>query len=155
MLAEAPAALEGYATLFQIFDKSSFTPAERQVVYLTANYENECQYCMAGHSVLAKIAHVPDQAIAALREGQRIEDSQLEALRTFTSKVVTNRGWVSEADVNAFLAAGYTKQNVLEVILGVAVKVISNYTNHVAHTPADPFMKGDLQLHQSRSTHAS
>ena len=155
VLAEAPAALEGYAILFQIFDKSSFTPAERQVVYLTANYENECQYCMAGHSVLAKMARVPDQAIEALREGQRIEDDRLEALRVFTSKVVTNRGWVSDADVNALLAAGYAKQNILEVILGVAVKVISNYTNHVAHTPADPFMKNTLWTHPSKRTQAA
>src|SRR5258708_11610804 len=101
------------------------------------------------------MAHVPDQAIAALREGQRIEDNRLEALHTFTSKVVTDRGWVSEADVNAFLAVGYTKQNVLEVILGVAVKVISNYTNHVAHTPADPVMKNTLWTHPCKLTQAA
>jgi uncharacterized peroxidase-related enzyme len=144
VLAEAPAALEGYATLFGIFDKSSLTPAERQVVYLTANFENECHYCMAGHSVLAKMAHVPEQAIQALRNGTPIEDKKLEALRRFTARVVTERGWVTDAEVNAFLSAGYTKQNILEVILGVAVKVISNYTNHVAQTPTDAFMKDTL-----------
>lgn len=53
------------------------------------------------------MAHVPEQAIQALREGKAIEDEKLEALRRFTSKVVTNRGWVSEGDVSAFLAAGY------------------------------------------------
>jgi AhpD family alkylhydroperoxidase len=85
VLAEAPAALEGYATLFGIFDKTSFSPAERQVVYLTANYENECQYCMAGHSVLAKMAHLPEQAIQALRDGRPIEDKKLEAPQSSTS----------------------------------------------------------------------
>ncbi|MEZ5936080.1 MAG: carboxymuconolactone decarboxylase family protein [Alphaproteobacteria bacterium] len=141
VLAEAPAALEGYATLWGIFEKSSFTPAERQVVYLTSNYENECCYCMAGHSVLAKGAGVPADAIEAIRDGKPIADAKLEALRAFTSKIVVNRGWVAEDEVAAFLAAGYTRQQVLEVILGVAVKVISNYTNHVAETPLDGFMK--------------
>lgn len=144
VLAEAPAALEGYATLWGLFDKSSFTPAERQVVYLTSNYENECRYCMAGHSVLAKGAGVANDAIEAIREGNPIDDVKLEALRAFTSKVVVNRGWVSEADVEAFLEAGYTRQHVLEVILGVAVKVISNYTNHVAETPLDDFMSATV-----------
>lgn len=144
VLAEAPAALEGYATLFGIFDKSSLTPAERQVVYLTSNFENECHYCMAGHTVLAKMAQVPAQAIEALRNGTPIEDAKLEALRHFTAKIVNNRGWVSDAEVDTFLAAGFTRQNVLEVILGVAVKVISNYTNHIAQTPTDAFMKDTL-----------
>jgi uncharacterized peroxidase-related enzyme len=155
VLAEAPAALEGYATLFAIFDKSSFTPAERQVVYLTSNFENECHYCMAGHTVLAKMAHVPEQAIKALREGTPIADEKLEALRRFTAKIVTQRGWVADADVEAFLAAGYSKQNVLEVILGVAVKVISNYTNHIARTPTDAFMKDTLWTPPSKRNEAA
>lgn len=150
VLAEAPAALEGYAALWGIFETSSFSPAERQVIYLTSNYENECRYCMAGHSVLARGAGVPADAIEALREGGTIADAKLEALRAFTSKVVVNRGWVSEADVNAFLAAGYGRQQVLEVILGVAVKVISNYTNHLAETPLDGFMKDTVWTHPSR-----
>jgi alkylhydroperoxidase family enzyme len=100
--------------------------------------------------VLAKMAQVPAQAIEALREGQPIADVKLEALRRFTSKVVTQRGWVSEADIGAFLAAGYSKANVLEVILGVAVKVISNYTNHVAHTPTDAFMQATQWTHPKK-----
>jgi uncharacterized peroxidase-related enzyme len=155
VLAEAPAALEGYATLFGIFDKTSFTPAERQVVYLATNYENECRYCMAGHTVLAKMAQLPEQAIAALREGKPIEDKKLEALRRFTSRVVTNRGWVSDEDTNAFLSAGYSKQNILEVILGVAVKVISNYTNHIAETPTDGFMQETLWVPPSKRSKAA
>lgn len=141
VLAEAPAALEAYGTLWGLFDRSSFTPAERQVIYLTSNFENECRYCMAGHTVLAKAAGVPAEAIEALREGKPLADAKLEALHAFTRTVVVNRGWVPQEGLEAFLAAGYTRQQVLEVILGVAVKVISNYTNHLAETPLDPFMK--------------
>ncbi len=141
ILAEAPAALEGYGALWAIFEKTSFTPAERQVVYLSANFENECRYCMAGHSVLGKMAGLPDAAIAALRAGTAIADTKLEALHAFTTAVVRKRGNADTADVNAFLAAGYGRQQILEVILGVAVKTISNYSNHIADTPLDGFMK--------------
>jgi alkylhydroperoxidase family enzyme len=81
--------------------------------------------------------------INALRNGTKIPDPELEALHHFTTLVVRNRGWVSEADIDAFLAAGYTRRNVLEVILGVATKVMSNYTNHIARTELDKFMLGN------------
>ena len=73
--------------------------------------------------------------IEALRNGTPITNTRIEALRTFTAQVVNNRGWVSDSDVQAFISAGYTQQNILEVILGMAHKVMSNYTNHIANTP--------------------
>lgn len=155
ILAQSPAALKGYTTLWSIFDESSFTPAERQVVYLTSNYENECRYCMAGHSVLAKMAGLSDQAIAAIRDGGVIDDRRLQALHRFTGQVVANRGFVSDAETEAFLAAGFDRQQVLEVILGAAVKLISNYTNHVADTPLDPFMANTVWEHPSRRSAAA
>ncbi len=67
-------------------------------------------------------------------------NDRLEALRTFTLKVVRNRGNVDDNAVQAFLDAGFTKRQILEVVLGVAQKVMSNYTNHLANTPVDaPF----------------
>ena len=137
VMAEAPTLLEGYKTLAGIFEKGTFTPIEQQVVYLTSNYENECHYCMAAHSGIAKMVGAADDVVTALREGTPIADAKLEALRVFTRKIVVTRGWVDAADVTAFLAAGYTEAQVLEVILGTAVKVMSNYTNHLAQTPVD------------------
>ncbi len=136
-LAESPTAVEAYLTIAGINATSSFSPAEQQVVLLTANYENECHYCMAAHTGAAKMARLDDAAIAALRAGTPIPDARLEALSTFTRKVVVERGWVQPRDVEALLAAGFTKAQVLEVIAGVAVKTISNYVNHVAETPVD------------------
>lgn len=155
VLADAPAALAGYAALWEIFAGSSLSPAEQQVVYLTANYENECRYCMAGHSVLAQHAGVPAQALAAIRDGGPIEDARLEALHRFTTAMVANRGWVPEAEVEAFLTAGFSRQQVLEVILGVAVKTISNYTNHIAETPLDAFMAGTTWQHPAKRQQAA
>jgi len=76
-----------------------------------------------------------------LRDETRLPNAHLEALRTFTLQVVRQRGDVSDAQVQAFLEAGYTKRQVLEVILGVAQKVMSNYTNHLAQTPVDAPMQ--------------
>jgi alkylhydroperoxidase family enzyme len=75
--------------------------------------------------------------VQAIRNGRPIADKKLEALRRFTAAVVTSRGWPSDADTGAFLNAGYGRQQVLEVVLGVGIKTLSNYTNHIADTPLD------------------
>jgi alkylhydroperoxidase family enzyme len=142
-MAKSPERLAGYTALWDLFAKSTLTHHEQQVVYLTSNFENNCHYCMAGHSTLAKMIRMDPAVIAALRAGTASPDSKLEALHRFTTVVVREHGFVPHAEVEAFLAAGYTRHNVLEVILGVATKVMSNYTNHVVHTPYDAFMKGN------------
>jgi uncharacterized peroxidase-related enzyme len=142
VLAESPAALEAYSTLWGIVEKTSFTPVERNVAYLAIIYENECTYCMAGHTNLSRMAKVSDDAITAVREGRPIADPKLEALRRFAALVTRNRGMVSQADVDAFKAAGYTNQSILDLLVVEATKLISNYTNHLAQTPLDSFMKG-------------
>ncbi len=110
---------------------------------MTANYENECHYCMAGHSTLAKMQKMDPAVIAALRNGTELPDAKLEALHRFATLIVRNRGFVSDEEVDAFIAAGYTRRNVLEVVLGAATKLMSNYTNHIVHTPLDSFMHGN------------
>lgn len=142
-MAESPQLLAGYTAFWDLFSKSTLTAHEQQVVYLTSNFENNCQYCMAGHTALAKMEKMEPAVIKALRDGTPLPDAKLESLHRFATLMVRERGFVPEAEVDAFLAAGYTRQNVLEVILGVATKVMSNYTNHLTHTPLDPFMKGN------------
>jgi uncharacterized peroxidase-related enzyme len=142
VLAESPAALEAYTVLWGIAEKTTLTPQERNIVYLAIIYENECTYCMAGHTNLSRMAKVDNDAIAAVREGRAIADSKLEALRQFAAKMTRQRGFVSEADVTSFKAAGYDNRAVLDLLVLAATKLISNYTNHLAQTPNDPFMKG-------------
>ncbi len=141
VMAEAPALVKGYVTLSKIFEETSFSPAERQVILLTTSYENECGYCMAAHSAIAGMQQVPQGVIQAIRSGKAIADGKLEALRRFTANIVKTRGWPTEAEVNAFHAAGYSKAQVLEVVLGVGLKTLSNYANHVAETPLDAAFK--------------
>jgi uncharacterized peroxidase-related enzyme len=117
ILAQSPAALEAYSTLWGIAEKTSFTPQERNIVYLAIIYENECTYCMAGHTNLSRMAKVEPEAISAVGEGRPIADAKLEALRQFAAKVTRQRGVVSQADVAAFKAAGYDNQSVLDVLV--------------------------------------
>jgi uncharacterized peroxidase-related enzyme len=142
VLAESPAALEAYSTLWGIAEKTGFTAQERNIAYLAIIYENECTYCMAGHTNLSRMAKVDPEVIAAVRENRPIGDAKLEALRQFAGKVTRERGAVSEADVAAFKAAGYDNRAVLDLLVLAATKLISNYTNHLAETPNDSFMKG-------------
>ena len=142
ILAESPAALEAYSTLWSIAEKTGFTPQERNIAYLAIIYENECTYCMAGHTNLSRMAKVDTAVITAVREGRPIADAKLEALREFAAKVTRQRGWVSRADVAAFKAVGYDNRAVLDVLVLAATKLISNYTNHIAEIPNDSFMKG-------------
>jgi uncharacterized peroxidase-related enzyme len=141
-LAESPAALEAYATLWGIAEKTRFSAIERNVAYLSIIFENECRYCMAGHTNLSKMAHVEADHIAAVRDGRPISDPKLEALRHYAALVTRNRGVVSESDVATFKAAGYDNGAVLDVLVLAATKLISNYTNHLVDTPLDAFMKG-------------
>lgn len=137
VLAEAPKALEAYEILATLFKATSLTTTEQHVVWLSINFENNCDYCVPAHTGLAKMDQVPDDVIDALRNGTAIADPRLQALRSFTGRLVENRGWVADEEVSQFLAAGYTQQHILEVILGLSHKVISNYTNHLARTPVD------------------
>jgi uncharacterized peroxidase-related enzyme len=136
-MAEAPALLEGYMTLAGIFDKADLSPTERQIVLMVNNRLNGCTYCMAAHSAIAKGQGVPEDVIEALRSGTELSDPKLDALRVFAVKINESRGWPEQRDIDALLDAGYTARTVLEVILGTAVKVMSNYTNHIASTPLD------------------
>jgi len=137
VMAEAPALLEAYQVAHELFQKTSFNAEELTVVWQSINIENECHYCVPAHTGVAKMMGVDDAITEALRNEMPLPTARLEALRAFTLQVVRDRGHVSDANLRAFLDAGYTRQNILEVVLGYAQKVMSNYTNHLAHTPID------------------
>lgn len=140
-MAEAPALLEAYITLSGILAKTNLSETERQIILMTNNRLNGCEYCMAAHSTISKGAGVPDDVIQALRAGTAIADAKLEALRQFSIVINESRGWPQDSDIQALLDAGYTRQTVLEVVLATSLKVLSNYTNHIAATPLDDAFK--------------
>ncbi|MAA65426.1 MAG: carboxymuconolactone decarboxylase [Alteromonadaceae bacterium] len=142
IMAESPGLLEGYQTLHGLFQDTSFDADELTVVWQTINVEHECHYCVPAHTGIAKMMKVSDDIIDALRDETPLPSDKLEALRTFTLAMVRTRGNVTEQDLQAFYDAGYAQRQVLEVILGLSQKVMSNYVNHIAQTPIDePFKK--------------
>lgn len=141
VMAESPQALEAYQTLHKLFTETSFDKDELTVVWQTINVEHECHYCVPAHTAIAKRMKVDDAISEALRNETPLPSEKLEALRDFTLEVVRQRGFVSDEAVEAFLGAGYTRKNILEIILGVSQKVMSNYINHFAQTPIDEPVK--------------
>jgi len=137
LMAESPALINAYMAIGKIFDQSSFTPTQRQVVILAASRFHECRYCMAAHSVVAGMQNIPDDVIDAIRNDQPIADARLETLRRTVTTAVEQRGWLSEEDKSVFFAAGYTKAQLLEIIVGISYKTLSNYVNHIAQAPLD------------------
>ena len=145
-MVNSPGLLETYQLGYERFrTESGFTPAEQEVVFLTISFENGCDYCMAAHSVLADMfSKVPKETTDAIRAGTVIPDPKLRALAGFTRHLIVTRGRPSADEAKAFLAAGFTERQILEIILALAVKALSNYTNHIFGTPVDDMFKGRL-----------
>jgi AhpD family alkylhydroperoxidase len=141
VLAESPQAYEGYQVLHKLFTETDFNAEELTVVWQAINVENECHYCVPAHTGIAKMMKVSEEISEALRNETALPTPKLEALRTFTVQMFRNRGNVNDAQMQAFFDAGYGHRAVLDVILGMAQKTMSNYVNHVAQTPVDEVFK--------------
>lgn len=138
LMAESPATLRGYRTLGALFHGGSFAPHERLLIELAASVENGCRYCTAAHTAQAAMAGLAAADVAAVRDGGLPADARGAALVTMLRALIRQRGAVPEAEVAAFLAAGFSRAQLLELVLGIAMKTISNYTNHLVDAPLDP-----------------
>jgi len=137
VMSEAPSVLKAYTQLHEQFAASSFDAEELTVVWQTINVEHECTYCVPAHTAIANSMKVNPAITEALRNSEAMPTAKLQALHDFTLAITRQRGNVNEEQLNTFFAAGYAQQQVLEIILGLSQKVISNYTNHIAQTPTD------------------
>ncbi|PQO24540.1 alkylhydroperoxidase [Rhodobacteraceae bacterium WD3A24] len=139
-MANSPGVLETYMTGYGLFRESGqFTPPEQETVFLTVSRENGCDYCMAAHTMIARNkSGVSQEDTDALRAGTALPDPKLDALSRFTAHMVQTRGRPEPEKVEAFKAAGYSDRHVLEIILAIAVKTLSNYSNHIARHEVDP-----------------
>ena len=152
VLSESPQAYEGYQILHKLFMETDFDADELTVVWQSINVEHSCHYCVPAHTGIAKMMKVSDDITEALRNETALPSAKLEALRTFTVQMVRERGSLTEAQMKAFFDAGYGHRAVLDVILGLAQKTMSNYINHVAETPVDEvfqplaWQRGDTPL---------
>ncbi len=143
-MVNSPGVMETYAVGYDRFRKNSgFSPVEQEVVFVTISVANGCEYCAAAHSFLAdNVSKVPTEVTDAIRDRKDIPDAKLNALAEFTRVMFDKRGYPSKADVQAFVEAGYEEKHVLEIILALAVKTLSNYSNHIFETEVDEMFSG-------------
>lgn len=144
VMANSPGLLDTYVHGYNRFrELSGFTPAEQEVVLLSISRENGCTYCVAAHSFLADtVSGVPVAVTDAIRAGLPIPDAKLAALHDFSRVMVVSRGLPAAADVQRFLDAGFSERHILEIVLAIAVKTLSNYANHLFRTPLDGLFAG-------------
>jgi AhpD family alkylhydroperoxidase len=137
LLANSPHTLDGFVKLNAIFESCSLDPVAREVLVMTIATRNGCHLCVAMHTQrLIKLGADAD-AIAALRESGRLADQRLDAIRTFTLRVLDTTGDVGDEALRAFLAQGYSPQNALEVVLGIGTYTISTLANRLTGAPLD------------------
>lgn len=137
VMAEAAPLLKSYLVLKEQFAKATLGKQERKIVLLTASRELGSAYDTAAHSVLAEKHNVPADVIEAVRVGTSLADKRLEALRRFTIDAAKHDGRIAESTFRAFLAAGYTQANALEIVLAIGAVTLTSLTNRLAKTPLD------------------
>jgi AhpD family alkylhydroperoxidase len=137
LMAESPELLSGFLTASGLFERASLDPLAREVLIMTIATRNECHLCVAMHT--AKLTHLraSQDLIDALRAGEIVADERLAALQAFVLAALAARGGVRPAELQQFLAAGYTRQNALEVVLGIGAYTISTFANRLTSAGLD------------------
>ena len=138
-MANAPAVLSTYLHGYGLFrSESGLKPAEQEVVFLAISQVNGCRYCTAAHSMIAdKMSGVPKDVLQAIRSHQPIPDAKLAALHAMATEMVNTHGQPGADTVKRFIDAGYQERDLLYIVLAVAVKTLSNFSNHAFATEVD------------------
>lgn len=135
-MAASPAALSMYLAMGKALEQGSLTPREREVIQLAVGEANQCNYCVSAHTVIGKGAGLSEAQTVEARRG-RMADEKLNALARFALAIHEKRGFVSDADVSEFRAAGYGDAHIAETVAVYALATFTNYFNHVNDTAVD------------------
>lgn len=117
--------------------KSSVFGKAREVVNLVVSQVNECQYCLAAHTMMGKMNGFTDEQILEIRRGHASFDAKFDALAKLVKGITQSRGHVDQALVDAFLAVGWTKENLVDAIVVIGDKTVSNYLHSTTKVPVD------------------
>ncbi|MBM2617186.1 carboxymuconolactone decarboxylase family protein [Actinoplanes sp. LDG1-06] len=131
LLAESPEMLGGFLQASNLFEASTLDPLAREVVVMVIAARNQCRVCLAMHTGRLRTLGADARLIAALRTGETPDDPRLAALREFTLRVLATAGEVPDDQMTEFLAAGYTRRNALEVVLGIGTYTMSTLANRM------------------------
>ena len=136
-IANSPKLVTAFAAVFQQVHSSSLTEQEIQIVLLTDAVTNSCEYAVAFHTALALKAGVGSEETGAIRARQAPGDRRFAALSTLAKTLIEKRGHLGDQELDAFLAAGFTREQILEVIAVVAASTITNYAGTIANPPLE------------------
>jgi alkylhydroperoxidase family enzyme len=137
-MAASPAAVAAFGSVHAIFEKTGFTTLEKEVLAMTMGLSVGCEVCIALHSALLARAPEGPPVSRALREDAPLPSPKLEALRAFVRSALEHRGEVPEADLASFLAAGFTREQALDAMVGIGLYTLSTYANRLTRAPIDP-----------------
>jgi alkylhydroperoxidase family enzyme len=139
-MASSPTLIDAFVAAVGAFSNGTFTGGERQILLLTNAVANRSSWAVAFHSTAALREGIDTNDVKTIRDGRAPSDEKLAALSTMTKECIENRGRVSEAVARAFVAAGYTGEQLLEVLAGVAVSAMANYAGNITKPPVEsPF----------------
>jgi AhpD family alkylhydroperoxidase len=139
-MAASPQLIDGFLRLTAIFENTSLEPVAREVLVMTMATRNRCHICVAMHTARLTALGADPGLVEALRDPDRTEplpDERLDAVRVFVLRVLDTAGDVGEQPLRDFLAAGYTTQNALEVVLGIGTYTMSTLANRLTGAPVD------------------
>ena len=126
--------------------KSTLRAKEREVINLVTSQINGCAYCQSAHTVLGKMNGFDDDQVIELRQGTASFDPKLDALVKFAAEVVESKGKASQTAKENFFAAGYTEANMIDVVITIGDKVISNYIHNLTGFAIDFPIAPKLEL---------
>ncbi|WP_428028012.1 carboxymuconolactone decarboxylase family protein [Altererythrobacter sp.] len=135
-MAQSPAALEAYLGFSGAIGNGRFTAAQSELAALAAAGENSCDYCASAHSALGKMAGLDQPDMQQVIAGGNLDGGD-GAIVTLTRQILNQRGVLSDADVEAFYAAGFDEGHLVELIALTALNIFTNYFNHIAATEID------------------
>ena len=136
-MATSPVLIDSLVGLFGKVHGGSFTEAQIQALLLTNAVTNGSSWAVAFHTALALKEGLDQTDVRAIRERRAPKDATVAALSTFARTLIEKRGRLDDRDVDAFVAAGFRKEQVLEVIAAVAASTITNYTGSVTKPPLE------------------
>jgi uncharacterized peroxidase-related enzyme len=140
-MANSPALVNTFVAAFGQFGATTFTGGERQVLLLSNAVANRCSWAVAFHSTMALREGVDAGDVEAIRQRRRPSDPRLAALSALTQQLIERRGHLEDADVKAFIAAGFDDVQVFEVITGLAISTMANYAGNVARPPLEELFR--------------
>lgn len=141
-MAEAPSLLKAFFAVREIYEKGTLSPADIQALSLVNAMENRCDWCVAFHSAVGLKVGLPAETVRSLRAGGSAGDVRLDALTGLSRQLIRKRGSVTPDDLQDFYAAGFSRAQALEVVLGVGFSTMANYAGHLIRPPLEAVFEG-------------